>query len=264
MQLTRVSHLAKILIGIINWRFVRLKNCKLRQASLDQSLVKRYTEIDQISKTSKWSLKYDTEELFKKFDYKNEKWNYVRKLDKLFVLHSLGLFKGENVPYTPLTNNQVVYNESNLYKIRSKGLLKEWVYLTTYAHKFGNVRISIEIVFNTVFKEFQIAFRHISFFERLRFRIVDGDKLVFEVVTNGFFSKPISIKPFPLQTGVRYSFDISCLDGVYSFSKNGEVLMSIKDNEYEGSKGNVGVIFWDDKEKSNINADIYTCKLYTL
>ena len=255
-----------LLNRVFNYGFIRSRNIRIRQGSIDRRLEKRYVEEEHLDDRGEWKLLLDTDEVFKQLDYKDETWKYVKRLDKYFVLHSFGLFEGIRVPYTPIDKHhqQVIRTQQGIYQIKSKGIAREWLYMTTYGQQYRNVKIEIDIVFKTLFKEFQIAFCHKSLFERLRFRIVDGDKLVFEVVTKGFFSKPISQKHYQLETNKKYHFDVTCINGKYTFSEGDKQLMTVRDCEYEKETGNVGVIFWDDKAVSNIDAEIYTCKIYTL
>lgn len=106
-----------------------------------------------------------------------------------------------------------------------------------------------------------MAFRHKSLFERLRFRIVDGTTLVSEIVTNGFFSSPISQIPFNLEIGRVYEMSLICLDGFYGFSIDGNSLMVIHDTQYSNENGELAVVLWDDK-KSNIDVEIINLSLY--
>lgn len=251
---------------VFNYGFIRSKNIKLRQGLIERRLKEKYVSDEKPKSMGVWKLQYDTDDVFRILDYKDENWEYVNKLNKFFVLHSFGLFKGDKVSYTPIGNNQkqVTKSDRGSYLIKSKGISREWLYMTTYGQQYDNVKVEVEIIFNTLFKEFQLAFCHKSLFERLRFRIVDGNNLVFEVVTKGFFSSPIFQKHFQLQIGVRYKFDVTCLNGVYTFSEGGKELMVVRDKKYQNETGNVGVIFWDDKPVSSINAEIFSCKIYTL
>ena len=60
----------------------------------------------------------------------------------------------------------------------SKYKKNDWVYFFTDNISYDYM-ISLKIIFHSSFKEFQIAFKHRSIFERLRFRIIDNNRLVF-------------------------------------------------------------------------------------
>ena len=92
---------------------------------------------------------------------------------------------------------------------------------------------------------------------------MDGTTLVSEIVTNGFFSSPISQIPFNLEIGRVYEMSLICLDGFYGLSIDGNSLMVIHDTQYSNQNGELGVILWDDK-KSNINAEIINLNLYSI
>ena len=239
---------------------------RLIQGLVEKQLRKRFVAINPSQVDVQWKLKYDEQDIYGIFDYKDEDWNQVVNLDVLMLMHSFGLYKGEKRSFIPIDeNNRKIYKDiENHLKVSSQGLSNDWIYLTTYHKEFCNCRLSVTIRFDSIFKEFQIAYRHHSLFERLRFRIVDGNEIVSEVVTKGFFSNPIHKIPFALEISKVYKIDLYCIDGNYSFAINDEVKMTIRDTKYEKEQGELAIVFWDDKPQSNIRAEMLHYGIYEI
>lgn len=242
-------------------------NRRFRQAQIEKKLKQRYVSVDPFSLYNNditlWRKLYRISELVPILDYKDETWNQVVYLKIFMLLHSIGLYSGEKREFNSILQEtkKVQITSDKHIKLISSGIFNDWIYLTTFNHKFSNVRLDIHVKFNSIFKEFQLAFRHKSLFERLRFRIVDGTTLVSEIVTNGFFSSPISQIPFNLEIGRVYEMSLICLDGFYGFSIDGNSLMVIHDTQYSNENGELAVVLWDDK-KSNIDVEIINLSLY--
>lgn len=255
-----LSHLIDIIVSI---------NRRFRQAQIENKLKQRYVSVEPFSLYNNditlWRKLYSISDLVPILDYKDETWNQVVYLKIFMLLHSIGLYSGDKREFNSILQEtkKIQITSDNHIKLISRGIFNDWIYLTTFDHKFCNVRLDIHVKFNSIFKEFQLAFRHKSLFERLRFRIVDGTTLVSEIVTNGFFSSPISQIPFNLEIGRVYEMSLICLDGFYGLSIDGNSLMVIHDTQYSYQNGELGVILWDDK-KSNINAEIINLNLYSI
>ena len=252
------SHLIDIIVSL---------NRRFRQAKIEKKLKQRYVSVDPFSicnyDITLWRKLYRISDLVPILDYKDETWDQVVYLKIFMLLHSMGLYSGEKREFNSILqeSKKVQITSDNHIKLVSSGIFNDWIYLTTFNHKFSNVRLDIHVKFNSIFKEFQLAFRHESLFERLRFRIVDGTTLVSEIVTNGFFSSPISQIPFNLEIGRVYEMSLICLDGFYGLSIDGNSLMVIHDTQYSNENGELAVILWDNK-KSNINVEIVSLSLY--
>ena len=242
-------------------------NRRFRQAQIEKKLKQRYVSVDPFSlyknDITLWRKLYRISDLVPILDYKDETWNQVVYLKIFMLLHSVGLYSGEKREFNSILQEtkKVQITSDNHIKLISSGIYNDWIYLTTFNHNFSNVRLDIHVKFNSIFKEFQLAFRHKSLFERLRFRIVDGTTLVSEIVTNGFFSSPISQIPFNLEIGRVYEMSLICLGGFYGLSIDGNSLMVIHDTQYSNQNGELAVVLWDNN-KSNINAEIINLSLY--
>lgn len=257
-MIIKLSHLIDIIVSL---------NRRFRQAKIEKKLKQRYVSVDPFSicnyDITLWRKLYCISDLVPILDYKDETWDQVVYLKIFMLLHSMGLYSGEKREFNSILqeSKKVQITSDNHIKLVSSGIFNDWIYLTTFNHKFSNVRLDIHVKFNSIFKEFQLAFRHESLFERLRFRIVDGTTLVSEIVTNGFFSSPISQIPFNLEIGRVYEMSLICLDGFYGLSIDGNSLMVIHDTQYSNENGELAVILWDNK-KSNINVEIVSLSLY--
>ena len=236
-------------------------NRRIRQKRIENKLKQRYVSVEPFSLYNNditlWRKLYSISDLVPILDYKDETWNQVVYLKIFMLLHSIGLYSGDKREFNSIlqVTKKIQITSDNHIKLISSGIFNDWIYLTTFDHKFCNVRLDIHVKFNSIFKEL--------LFERLRFRIVDGTTLVSEIVTNGFFSSPISQIPFNLEIGRVYEMSLICLDGFYSLSIDGNSLMVIHDTQYSNQNGELGVILWDDK-KSNINAEIINLNLYSI
>lgn len=229
-------------------------NRRIRQKRIENKLKQRYVSVEPFSLYNNditlWHKLYDITNFVPILDYKDETWNQVVYLKIFMLLHSIGLYSGEIREFNSILQEtkKVQITSDNHIRLISSGIFNDWIYLTTFNHKFSNVRLDIHVKFNSIFKEFQLAFRHKSLFERLRFRIVDGTTLVSEIVTNGFFSSPISQIPFNLEIGRVYEMSLICLDGFYGLSIDGNSLMVIHDTQYSNENGELAVVLWDDKK----------------
>ena len=153
--------------------------------------------------------------------YQDENDFLIKHIRILFLLYYYGIrvlrlfFRKEN---TESTKVKKLGNSS--YIVLSKYKKNDWVYFFTDNISYDYM-ISLKIIFHSSFKEFQIAFKHRSIFERLRFRIIDNNRLVFEVVAKGVFFNELKVLPFSLDMNRKYDIDVVLQghDHTYSRSK---------------------------------------------
>lgn len=250
------------------FEIVRLYNSRKKRNSVEQALKKRYVISIPKDIEQQWVLVYNLGCLINVLDYKDETWDQVINLNRNMLLHSFGIYNRAQRAFNSIRTKEGkklrINPADNAINIKSQGLSNDWIYLTTHKKKFDNCRVSVKVRFNSIFKEFQIAFRHHSLLERLRFRIIDGSSVVFEIVTKGFFSEPIQQIPFAIEIGKIYDIDLVCVEGDYSFSIDKKVIMSIRDRLYRQQKGELAFVLWDDKPKSNIQAEIIDISIYEI
>jgi hypothetical protein len=200
---------------------------------------------------------------FYEFEYKDENWNYVKKIHQLFLFRRLGIKKQilDNI----CVNNKVTMNTKNNILIKSVDISSEdWVYLIYNNNLSNNFCLSFSTIIYSLFTEFQIAFKHKSILERLRFRIIDNQKVVFEVVNNGYFSKPIVERPFSFVIGRKYYIELFVNEYTYSLVIDHIEVITILDKKCKFKHGGLALIFWDKKERSNINLMIDELKLESI
>ena len=125
----------------------------------------------------------------------------------------------------------------------------------------NNYVLSFELTLLSTFKEFQVAFRHESLFKRLRFRIVDGNTVVFEIVVKGIFFNSFISKPIELDKEKLYHIQVMVYNTIYALMIDGEAVLAIESTNKDFIAGDMAIVFWDDKEKSNINAIISELKI---
>ena len=188
--------------------------------------------------------------------YQDENDFLIKHIRILFLLYYYGIrvlrlfFRKEN---TESTKVKKLGNSS--YIVLSKYKKNDWVYFFTDNISYDYM-ISLKIIFHSSFKEFQIAFKHRSIFERLRFRIIDNNRLVFEVVAKGVFFNELKVLPFSLDMNRKYDIDVVVMKDVYAFCVDGEALMTIVDKQHLFEDGGAGLVFWDEEFPSNIHVTI--------
>jgi hypothetical protein len=195
--------------------------------------------------------------IFDTFVYKDETWNYVKNIDKLFKYSSH--FNKVNIDDNHcLNDNKISLIGNNSFIINSTNIKNEdWIYLYSKDLFPPNYSLEFSTIIYSVFTEFQIAFRHISIQQRYRFRVVDNEYLTFEIINNGFFFNNVLTIPFTFILKKEYTIRIEVFDNSYSFFVNNELLLGVKEKYIKSIYGGgLAFIFWDNKELSNIKLKI--------
>jgi hypothetical protein len=185
---------------------------------------------------------------FYKFEYKDENWNYAKKIYPLSFLRRIGIKK--KVLDNICVNNKVTINAGDNILIKSFNLSGDWVYLVYNNNLSNNYCLSFSTTIYSIFTEFQIAFKHKSILERLRFMVVNNEKAVFEVVNNGYFSRAIVEKPFSFVLGKKYYIEVFVDQNTYSLVIDHIEIITILDKENKIKSGGLALIFWDSKKSS--------------
>lgn len=128
-------------------------------------IVSDYNLLLQVKSTN-----ISTYDFFTIAKYQDENDFLIKHIRVLFLLYYYGIrvlrlfFRKENTEST-----KVKKQGNSSYIVLSKYKKNDWVYFFTDNISYDYM-ISLKIIFHSSFKEFQIAFKHRSIFERLRFR----------------------------------------------------------------------------------------------
>ena len=186
-----------------------------------------------------------------RFCYFDQQDRIVQDLSKYFLFKHFHIPFNEDVVYK--VNSKVEKTNAVQYKVKSQGLENDWIYMV-YKGVPRNYKISFDITLLANFKEFQVAFRHTNLFKRLRFRIVDTNTLVFEIVDRGIFFNSFITKEYRFDIGRKYNIQVVVCENRYILLINNKVELSIMSTCSSFNGEDLAIVFWDDSSKSNINA----------
>jgi hypothetical protein len=200
---------------------------------------------------------------FSNLEYKDESWNYIKNINKIFNFKRFCI--NWKIHDNDCVNKKIINISKSKIIVKSYGIYPEdWIYLIYNKYLGNNYCLSFSTIVYSVFTEFQIAFKHKSISERLRFRIVENKYVVFEVVNKGFFSKALSKKPFSFILGNKYNVKLIVKEWNYSFIVNDQTLLTISDKKKKYYDGGIALIFWDKCQSSKIDFLISELELILL
>lgn len=226
----------------LKYKIYKNKYFKLYNFSTDEISFRRDSEI------------LTSDELIENLIYKDENWNYIMNIHRMFMYRSIGI----NIKLTDniCADYKVEKLSENKLAFKSKGLRDDWIYYYLNKSIEGNFVFEFNSLLNTKFTEFQIAFKHRSISERYRFRVIDNQKLVFETIHGGYFLNEIQSVPFSFELGKNYNIKLLVKNYFYSFIVDDKVIMTIEDTARLLSDGGIALIFWDDSLESSSNIDL--------
>lgn len=205
---------------------------------------------------------YDSLSFFKTADFIPDSWSVIRHMSDFYNLHFLHL----PVPLKYPSNRKL----SPLKSFASKHIIdsfsreNEWIYY--HVKNFEkNVLIELNVTFHSVFTEFQFDFFHKSIYERLRLMVIDNNKLVFEIVSKGFFFTDLRTVPFSFELNKKYNVRIIILENAYSFVVDNKTIMTVEDKK--GTTHNcydLAFILWDNKPHSDIHITIQDFNIFSI
>lgn len=192
--------------------------------------------------------------------YKDNTWNYIIFLNKLFE----AVKKGEKLSILDnhCENTKINYLENDTIRVLSNNINDDWIYLYLKEQLPDKYLLHFKICIHTVFTEVQIAFKHKSITDRIRFRVVDNKFLTFEVVKHGFFFNCLKQTAFGFEIGIIYDIKVRIYKNEYSFLVDDKPIMIVCDKTNNVSGGGMALIFWDEVDKSNINVNLKDINLY--
>lgn len=197
---------------------------------------------------------FTCEEFLEKLIFKDEKWNYIKNIHRMFMYKSVGI--NMKVVDNICDNNKAKKVSRNSLLIKSKEMRDDWIYYVLNNTIEGNYVFEFNSIIYTKFTEFQIAFKHKSIAERYRFRVIDNSILVFETIHGGFFLNEIKKVSFSFQLGQNYNIKLLVRNNIYSLIIDDKVLMTIEDKAKLLDDGGIALIFWDDSLASNSNINL--------
>lgn len=149
------------------------------------------------------------------------------------------------------------------FSLDSHSKENDWSYLYTNK-RLGDFQLSFDVEFQSVFKEFQIAFKHKSIFDRLRFRIIDNQLLAFEIVEQGIFYNQFKTTPFSYQLNRKYNIALVICNYEYSIYIDNEWKLTIQDNCRNFKDGGIAFVCWEPSFPSNIKCNVSNVSLELL
>ena len=254
MPLVNTRYMQKIIGYLTSLENVFRQYCIRKRFSKIKCLYIRETDVKDINKNILWkeiALNLD------QFSYFDEKDNYVKELDKYFKYRFYHIPFRYTAPSYPIKK---VVGINNGVRFISNDLSNDWLYLYSN-NNIGDFKLDFCLTLQSEFKEFQVAFRHVSIFERLRFRIVQNRDLVFEVVSRGVFYNNLISTPCSLEIKKMYHISIMAYQFQYVFCLDKTPLLIIDDYHRRFNCGGLAFIAWDPVSPSCINCEITNIKL---
>jgi hypothetical protein len=132
---------------------------------------------------------------------------------------------------------------------------ERWVYLyiDPRQNMWRNFRWRMTLRRDSEFRELQLGFRYIDFYNRYRFRHEDS-RLIFDIVHEGACYNGIHETPFPMVLGRDYRFEIEARENRFLLSVDGVQLLDEVDPLGLFPRGSVAVILWQDDRQTAIRA----------
>lgn len=240
--------------------FLKILNC-IKYYS-EKTLRNRYKKQFSISQgLPEFNVEYRNQISLLDFYYFDQNERVVKNLTKYFFFKHFFIPFDERVEYA--TNKKVIATTTNQYKVCSKGLQNDWIYMVAKEVP-ENYKLSFNITLLSEFKEFQVAFRHTNLFKRLRFRIVDTNTIVFEIVNRGVFFNSFITKNYDFKLGQKYNIQVVVYNKKYILLIDNIIELFVTSTSNDFKSGDMAIVFWDDKDKSNINATVDSLCIYEI
>lgn len=205
---------------------------------------------------------YDSLSFFKTADFIPDSWSVIKHMSDFYNLYFLHL----PVPLKYPSNRKLSPLKSFASKhiIDSFGKENEWIYYLV-KNSERNVLIELNVTFHSIFTEFQFDFFHKSIYERLRLMVIDNNKLVFEIVSKGFFFMDLKTVPFSFELNKKYKVQIIILENAYSFIVDNKTIMTVEDKkETTHNCYDLAFILWDYKKHSDIHITIWDFNIFSI
>lgn len=204
------------------------------------------------------SLLIDKDSINSNWLFHDESWDHIiNRWD-----YRARLMSGESISLIDVPQNiseEVVLKGEDIVEINCKNSSPdEWIYLylNYLKNKWTNYSLKFSINFGTLFKEFQVDFRHVDLFNRYRYRFQDG-KIYFDIVYKGEFISSLNEVTFRLKTNIDYQIEVKVMDDVFQIWINDELISTDFGNEKLDS-GPIAIILWEDNGKNDMNVKMHS------
>lgn len=133
----------------------------------------------------------------------------------------------------------------------------KWAYLYLNSSEFiwKNFVWSFTVRRESQFRELQFGFRYKDFYNRYRFRH-ENQTMCFDIVRNGRFSNNLITRPFAMECGRDYCFEITAVGKAIRLCVDGKEIIRAIDPSGSFSEGSIAMIFWEDDGKTPISVAI--------
>ena len=130
-----------------------------------------------------------------------------------------------------------------------------WLHLPAEQHVWRDYVWRLTVTRHTDFRELQLAFRYVDFFNRYRFRYEAG-AFHFDVVHRGRFENSRLRAGFDWPAGRSHDLEIVVRGPRFVLKVDGVVLLDASDGAERFAYGPIGVIFWEDDGATPIRVDV--------
>ena len=130
-----------------------------------------------------------------------------------------------------------------------------WLHLPAEQHVWRDYVWELTVARGSDFRELQLAFRYVDFFNRYRFRYEAG-AFHFDVVHRGRFENSRLRAAFDWPAGRSLSLEIVVRGERFVLKVDGRTLLDAGDAAGRFAYGPVGVIFWEDDGVTPIRVDV--------
>lgn len=199
------------------------------------------------------------------WQFHDERWSHIVHR---WALRS-GLAKGEPIDLAdhpqPLSDDVAIGPQGDISIRALAETSDEWVYLYVdpKANRWENYVWSLTVQCQTRFKELQLGFRYVDFYNRYRYRFQAG-RLSFDMVLNGEFVTNLSSCRLELVPGRAYEIEIRVLGQLFQCWVDGRLRSQDYDRSNRLPCGPIALILWEDDGCTDIVAQISTNTVQSL
>jgi O-antigen/teichoic acid export membrane protein len=132
---------------------------------------------------------------------------------------------------------------------------RRWVFLHRCDSPGLTYALDFDVQIQGDFTELQFAFNYLHIVKRLRFLVIDNEKLCFEVVDKGFFFRELRTVPCKLEHHRWYHIRIEVIGNAYAFFVDGERMLAVS-YPSQPEPGTCALILFERSAERSISCEI--------
>ena len=197
------------------------------------------------------SVGLNVSEFLNKMEYFTEKDYIIRFIDKKMWNDRFGLplvrYKLPEDPRNMSYSSPAKYHlrESTFY-VHSTSNKNDWSMFLWKDIGVNEYSVSFDVILESTFREFQVAFCYESLGKRLRFNLLDNSSLSFDIVDKGFFHNSLFRKEINFETGKSYNIELVVNSSMIIYLVDGIAILKIRHKlKLEHFGNGLAIICWD-------------------